>query len=766
MNLLIFIPLALLIVPFIPTFIEIFKRKDRGPREIPEQTTYEETPELESELPEPKEEPSEPEEEAKSGISRLRRAQSEARTKITGDVMRITGNVSIPDGTEIKNHLMVQGNLKVGKNTHIYGSIKAFGDIELGEKSIVEGHVLSEGKVVIGRHCVVKGIVDSLKDIILKENATVEAVSTEKTVRVGPNAKINRRILSGTSIVTLPQQLREEAVKPEEIEPTPEIKPISEVKAEEKPQIPAGPALKPLPPPSAEEKPAVMGGEIPFEYLDPEVDHLYLYAPTRYGKTYLIRNYIIPRLASKKKIVVIDNHREYPFEPYTVNYDKTIPNIENDLFKTFITFNIWGDIEGIIEDMINHVEQAKGHVSIRPNIIDDNVERLIMSEFLKRMTQIRWKVPILLVIEEADKYDVLSAVTRGRHANMQVILTSAKRLMPEVFSNAHLVLGSINPTLIRDYDPFAAEAVAALGRHEFIWEKNYHDWRRFKLSQEPTYQPPSSPKPRIVEEEKPIEKIQIAQIIDRPSLEETMPEPDRVTENIFEYLEERIKMLEESKLSSAEPTSLEKLTSTEAKVLKAAYKCESLEEICLRFLMDPIEVEEAISNLIEKGYLDKDLKPKIPISESSSAKETVTKEDEQTVSESSEIDEKPSQKEQQKEETHSENTLVERQDVSKIGEEHEKKMEKEKEPTTAEEKIDIEKINFIQKLEDNTRDVLKEWKKVSSLLWRESKPKSADDQSVSDQSIKVDETPVEKTIEPEKKEGKTNRKLKEKAKSD
>jgi len=91
---------------------------------------------------------------------------------------------------------------------------------------------------------------------------------------------------------------------------------------------------------------------------------------------------------------------------------------------------------------------------------------------------------------------------------------------------------------------------------------------------------------------------------------------------------------------------------------------------------------------------------------------------------------------------------------------------KRKEPTAAEEKIDIEKINFIQKLEDNTRDVLKEWKKVSSLLWRESKPKSADDQSVLDQSIKVDETPVEKTIEPEKKEGKTNRKIKEKAKSD
>jgi len=271
MNLLVLVPLALLIIPFIPTIIEIFKRKDTGPREVPEQTTYEEPPELEN-------------------ISRLERSRGDARAKVTGDVIRITGNVSIPDETVINNHLMVQGNLKIGKNTHVQGSIKAFGDIELGESSIVEGHVLSEGKVTVGRCCVVKGIVDSLKDIILEENAVVEAVSTEKTVKVGPNAKINRRILSGASIVTFPQQLQEEQVeeqivKPEEAEPAkPEIE-------EEQPQIAVEPPLKPLPSPPIEEKPTVIGGEIPFEVLDPEVDHLYLYAPTRYGKTYLIRTW-------------------------------------------------------------------------------------------------------------------------------------------------------------------------------------------------------------------------------------------------------------------------------------------------------------------------------------------------------------------------------------------------------------------------------------------------------------------------------------------
>ena len=693
MNLLILLPLLLLTIPFIPSIIEIFKRKDEGPREVPEQTTYEEPPDIE--------------------ISRLERARGNARAKATGDVIRITGNVSIPDETEIRNHLMVQGNLKIGKKTHIYGSIKAFGDIEIDESSIVEGHVLSEGEVTVGRNCVVKGIVDSLKDIILKENAVVEAVSTEKSVKVGPNAKINRRILSGASIVTFPQEIKEEEpikepVKPEVKPPTPEIK-------EEQPQAPVQPSVKPLPQPPTEEKPAVRGGEIPFEVLDPEVDHLYLYAPTRYGKTYLIRNYIIPRLIEKKKIVVIDSHQEYPFEPYTVSYDKTIPNIENDLFKTFITFNIWGDLEGIIEGMINHVAQSRGHVSIRPNIIDSNVEKLIISEFLKRMTQVKWKSPILLVIEEADKYDVLSAVTRGRHANIQVILTSAKRLMPEVFSNAHLVLGSINPSLIRDYDPYAAEAVSMLGRHEFIWEKNYHDWRRFRLGQEPTPQVPSRPR-RI--EERPVMETRPVQIL------ETKPSPSRriitesriaarpegVTDRIFKRIEERIRMLERSKGFPVEPAYLENLTPIEAKVLKAAHKCRSSEEICLRFLMDPTEVDEAINSLIEKGYLDKNLNPRVRSNE------------------------------QQKEEEASERELIERLIASKMRKELKRKIERLVGSSIGKDETESGRAKTFQRvIRSGVSDILKDWKRASSAIWGDKRSSTLDEAEAEETNEKVEE---------------------------
>ena len=594
MNPLILLPLALIIVPFIPTIIEFFKRKDVGPREVPEQTTYEEPPDIKD-------------------IPRIERANMEARTKVPGDIIRVTGNVVIPNETVINNHLIVQGDLKVGKKTHIYGSVKAFGNIELGESTVVEGHVLSEGRIRVGKNCRVKGIVDSLKDIILEENAIVEAVSTEKTVKIGPNAKINRRILSGSSIITLPPEMKEErkvatAKKVEKEPPKPKVE-------ERTPEIP----VKHIPkPPRIEKKPS-KEVEIPFEVLDPEVGHIYLYAPTRYGKTYLIKNYIIPRLADKKKIVVIDSHEEYPFKQFIVNYDKTIPKVDNDLFKTFITFNIWGDIESIIDDMIDHIMQSNEHVAIKPNIVDNNVEALIMSEFLKRITQVDWKTPILLIVEDADRYDVLSVVTRGRHANIQVILTSARKLMPEVLSNAYLVIGNINPSLIRDYDVRAAEAVVTLKKHEFLWEKDYHNWRRFRLEE-------TSSVMEIAEEGGAVRTIlQPRSLEAKPSLPVRIISPPQVvvakssgiSDKIFKRLEERIRMLEESKKPPTEspksPSKSDNLTPIESKVLKAAYKCKSPEEICLKLMMIPSKVEKAINSLVRKGYLDRNLEPKIPL---------------------------------------------------------------------------------------------------------------------------------------------------------
>jgi len=120
------------------------------------------------------------------------------------------GDISIPEGTELKSSLVVHGNLRLGKGCLVHGSVKAAGDIDIGERSVIEGHVLSEGRIRIRRNSTVKGIVDSLREIIIEENASVEAVSTESTVRLETGAKVSGRILSSGSIIsTGPEQPRE-----------------------------------------------------------------------------------------------------------------------------------------------------------------------------------------------------------------------------------------------------------------------------------------------------------------------------------------------------------------------------------------------------------------------------------------------------------------------------------------------------------------------------------------------------------------------------
>ncbi|HIE18262.1 TPA: hypothetical protein EYP75_00905 [Candidatus Bathyarchaeota archaeon] len=212
---------------------------------------------------------------------------------------------------------------------------------------------------------------------------------------------------------------------------------------------------------------------------------------------------------------------------------------------------------------------------------------------------------------------------------------------------------------------------------------------------------------------------------------EITAKPVRMMDRIFEHLENRIKMFERSKGFPAESVDLEGLTPIEAKVFEAAHKCRSPEEICLRFLMDPTEVDEAINSLIENGYLDKNLNPTVP------------------------------SKERQKEEEFSEKALIEKLIASKMREELKKKLEKA--PSVAvEEKAYGNKINILRKAsQEGLSNILKEWKNVSSLLWRKEESKTAKNQSTSKNSVKTDKSQPDKIDGNKEREEKTKEKPKE-----
>ena len=120
------------------------------------------------------------------------------------------------------------------------------------------------------------------------------------------------------------------------------------------------------------------------------------------------------------------------------------------------------------------------------NELDDktnvsSAEAMIATEFLKRLTQHHWTPEIILVIEDANKFDCRAVVSRGRHCGIQAILLSQFPLSDEVMSNVKVILGPISARLIENHDPLAASAILDLREHEFLWEETKETWHKFKL---------------------------------------------------------------------------------------------------------------------------------------------------------------------------------------------------------------------------------------------------------------------------------------------
>ena len=169
------IPVTLLVIFLVPTIIELLRRRDKGPREVPDMTIYGEKVELDS-------------------IRMLAISEDYDQPKVSNDVI-------LPNGIEVQRDMIVNGRLTIGNNCHVRGTLKASGSISVGEATIIDGSILSRGEIIVRRNCRIAGVIVSIQDIILGDNVTAEAVSTEKTVKLGLGVKINKRI-SGTAIVS------------------------------------------------------------------------------------------------------------------------------------------------------------------------------------------------------------------------------------------------------------------------------------------------------------------------------------------------------------------------------------------------------------------------------------------------------------------------------------------------------------------------------------------------------------------------------------
>ncbi|OGD46004.1 hypothetical protein A3K70_03600 [Candidatus Bathyarchaeota archaeon RBG_16_48_13] len=570
------------------------------------------------------------------------RTRTEARSRAsTAEIRQVVGNILIPDHSVVNDSLVVDGKLRVGKGSHIHGSLKAQRGIEIGERVTIDGHVLSEGPILIGKNSKVNGMVDSSDDIMLDENATAEGVFTDKTIMLRPGAKINRKISSGrfgapakaqfrapgeavfnlpasrTSKYEIPADLDEATAKSSMGASsirwgvlTHEDQPPSRVNSEEylSDLFRSAPQLR-----RGMERRFRRTFAIPFETPELGGEHLFIYAPVRQGKTFLVKNFVIPGLRARRRIITIDSNSEYQFQQYAINYDRTIPDIENDLVKSFVTFKVRTDVDNIVRDAIFRVVTDEDNVSIVLNITDGNCEKMIVSEFLRRLTQVKWSEPVLVVVEDADKYDLVSLVTRGSYSNIQAVFTSWRRLIPDILYNVRLVLGRVRPELIEEYDSDAAEAVAELERYEFLWEKGHHQWIRFKLEAEPEIPskqplPVTKPKPEDVMIRR-SEGKSTSPIMEPP---QATPREQPKTERVAPLSKEEFGKQpgEEGRGKPPEGAVRPEMTKKEAKVVRFKTIGYDDTEIGLRLFMDPVEVGNILLGLKERGLYDSDIKTK------------------------------------------------------------------------------------------------------------------------------------------------------------
>ena len=230
---------------------------------------------------------------------------------------------------------------------------------------------------------------------------------------------------------------------------------------------------------------------------------------------------------------------------------------------------------------------------------------------------------------------------------------------------------------------------------------------------------------KVVEEEKPeITKIKLPKPVVVVREYETMDETDA----LFKSLEDRIREFNNAKKISIEGIGLEELREdAEVEVFKLAASGCDVNEIGLRLLMGPFEVQETLNALIEKGYLDENLKPKRRETREKpevSAPETVQEAptEEETEEEGVASEEKPSKEEPEKE--------------------AETEME---EPSRGDQKaLDTERFLAVKLRE--TKSVLKKFGKAFSSLWKRSEKEennnadsldsSDDDSSSSEDAIK------------------------------
>ena len=162
---LLFVLAGFIFVLFVPSLWEIRKPRDKGPRKVKDAT--------------------------------LERLGVKVR-RLSGDFVRLKGDLTLPEGFEFEENVVVEGCLRVGDRCHFGKSLKVLDDVVVGFGVVVDGNLVVEGDVSVLDDVVIGGSVDARGNVRLGEKVYVGgSVVSGGSVELFENCEVVDGVMAG-----------------------------------------------------------------------------------------------------------------------------------------------------------------------------------------------------------------------------------------------------------------------------------------------------------------------------------------------------------------------------------------------------------------------------------------------------------------------------------------------------------------------------------------------------------------------------------------
>ncbi len=152
-------------VLFVPSLLEARKPKDKGPRKIRDAT--------------------------------LERLGVKVR-RLNDDVIRLQGDLGLPNDYEFDENVVVEGCLTVGDRCHFCRGLKVLGNVTVGNGVVVDENLVAEGDVNIMDEALIGGSINASGNVKLGEKVFVRgSVVSGGNVELFENCEIVGGVLVG-----------------------------------------------------------------------------------------------------------------------------------------------------------------------------------------------------------------------------------------------------------------------------------------------------------------------------------------------------------------------------------------------------------------------------------------------------------------------------------------------------------------------------------------------------------------------------------------